>query len=468
MTENESNRPEGEPTPPDAVPVTSSSPSAETLPLAQPTAGLPPVVLPPPAPVPPPTVVVPPAPPVSPSPSAASTSTHEFAVPPAGQIPGGGQPPMWTPPPTPGMAPMPGIPGAPDARPHRFGTGLAIAAAGVVLAVVSGLIGAVAATQLDEGSPTETRTFTAAPTVDRSSLADIAARLQPSVVSINTGTGEGSGVVLTADGYILTNNHVVGTARGNSVTVTFSDGKKAKATVVGTDPKTDLGVVKADGVSGLTAAKFGDSDAMRVGDTVLALGSPLGLDGSVTAGIVSAMDRTIQEGGDQSDSPFGRSSTPVTSISGLLQTDAAINPGNSGGALANLNGEVVGINTAIATSGSSNGNIGVGFAIPGNRAKQVADQLIKGQKVSHPVLGVAVTTADGGGAVIGNVTQNGPAAAAGLQQGDVITKAGDKAINDSDDLVSAVQSHKAGDRLDITYTRDGSTRTTTVTLGEAS
>src|SRR5262249_5094525 len=158
---------------------------------------------------------------------------------------------------------------------------------------------------------------------------------------------------------------------------------KAQATIVGTDPASDLAVIKAQGVSGRTPAKFGDSNNIQQGDTVLALGSPLGLDGSVTAGIVSALDRTISGAGGQSQPRHGR----PTSISHAIQTDAAINPGNSGGALVNLAGEVIGINTAIATSGQGEGNIGVGFAIPSNRAKQVADQLLKGQKVSHPFLG---------------------------------------------------------------------------------
>jgi len=357
----------------------------------------------------------------------------------------------------------------PQPRTSRVGKVVAITAAAVALSLASGGIGAAAVLGLNQtGVVRVTETREAAPVVDRASLATIAANVQPSVVSVKTGSGEGSGVVLTDDGYILTNNHVVASARSGSLSVTFSNGKTARATVVGTDAKTDLAVVKASGVSGLTPAKFGDSSAMRVGDTVLALGSPLGLEGSVTAGIISAVDRTIQAGGDENGSPFERSSSSVTSISGVLQTDAAINPGNSGGALVNLNGEVIGINTAIATSGNGNGNIGVGFAIPGNRAKQVADQLRAGQKVSHAFLGVQVTPAENGGAMVASVSAGSPAASADLQQGDVITKVGGSAINDSDDLVSAVQSRKPGDRLEITYTRDGAEKTTTVTLGEAS
>jgi len=387
-----------------------------------------------------------------------------YGVPPQQPVPVEGEPPVWAVPPA---AAAPG-----HAAPSRAVRTLVAGAAALVLALGSGVAGAWVALQLDDrGSTTTTTTSNnqpaaAAPVIDRSSLASIAAAVLPSVVDIDTGSGEGSGVVLTADGYVLTNNHVVATARNNAMTVTFSDGKTAQATVVGTDAKTDLAVIKATGVSGLTPAKFGDSGSLHVGDTVLALGSPLGLEGSVTAGIVSALDRTIQTGGGQR-SPLEQPSA-VSSISGAIQTDAAINPGNSGGALVNMNGEVVGINTAIATSGGSDGNIGVGFAIPSNRAVQVKDQLVKGEKVSHPQLGVNVSTADGGGAIVGAVATGSPAAQAGLQQGDVITKVGDRTINDSDDLVSAVQSAKVGDRIDITYKRGDAVRTTTATLAEAS
>jgi putative serine protease PepD len=235
--------------------------------------------------------------------------------------------------------------------------------------------GALALALADNSGPT--RTYSAAPVIDSADLPKIAAAVQPSVVSIQAGSGEGSGVILTADGYVLTNNHVVASAGGDTVRVVFADGKNADAEIVGTDPKTDLAVVKATGVSGLTPAKLGDSDAMQVGDQVLALGSPLGLQGSVTAGILSARDRTIQAGSQQ------QPGAGASSISGLLQTDAPINPGNSGGALVNTRGEVIGINTAIATSGQSTGNIGVGFAIPSNKAKVVAEALQRGEKVSH-------------------------------------------------------------------------------------
>jgi putative serine protease PepD len=347
-------------------------------------------------------------------------------------------------------------------------------AAAVLIALGAGSVGAVTALALDNNDGTTTvNTGNSSVTrvVDRSSLAQIAAAVQDSVVSITTDSGEGSGVILSADGYVLTNNHVVSTAQGNTVQVIFANGKKATANIVGTDPRTDLAVVKASGVSGLKPATFGDSSQMQVGDTVLALGSPLGLEGSVTAGIISAKDRTIQSGSDQTpQNPFGgqqQQQQQSTTMSGLLQTDAPINPGNSGGALVNTNGQVIGINSAIATQGQNSGNIGLGFAIPSNKAKVVANDLIAGKKVSHPALGVSVTEAEGGGALVSNVTANSAAAKAGLLQGDVITSVNGKTINDSDDLVGIIQSANVGDKVTIVFTRDGAQKTATATLAEA-
>ncbi|OLB64992.1 MAG: hypothetical protein AUI10_08765 [Actinobacteria bacterium 13_2_20CM_2_72_6] len=367
-------------------------------------------------------------------------------------------------------APYGAPPQQPPARPLRGGRIVATGLLALLLAGGGGLVGGLVVHSVDAHGGTATATSSSTPTsvkvMDRSSLADIAAAVKPSVVAIRTATGEGSGVVYDKDGYIVTNNHVVADARGNTVQVNFSDGKTATAQIVGTDPKTDLAVVKVSNVSGLTPAKFGDSSALRVGDTVLAIGSPLGLEGSVTSGIVSALDRTIQEGGNQ-QAPQSQQQT--TDIAGAIQTDAAINPGNSGGALVDLNGAVVGINTAIATSGQSEGNIGVGFAIPGNLVNNVAKTLISGKKVSHPYLGVKVTTGDANaGATVSSVAGGSPAEKAGLQAGDVITKAGSKAIHTSEDLVNAVQSSRSGDKLDITFTRGGTSKTVTVTIGDAS
>ncbi|MEV4347649.1 trypsin-like peptidase domain-containing protein [Actinoplanes sp. NPDC049596] len=351
-------------------------------------------------------------------------------------------------------------------------------AAAVLIALGAGGVGAATALAFDDdnSSPSvQTANSSVTRVVDRSSLASIASAVQDSVVSITTGTGEGSGVVLNKDGYIVTNNHVVATAQGDTVTVIFRDGNKASASIVGTDERTDLAVIKVSGVSDLKPATFGSSAKMQVGDTVLAIGSPLGLEGSVTAGIISAKDRTIQsssEDDQQQQSPFGsnpqqQQSGSSTTMSGLLQTDAPINPGNSGGALVNTNGEIIGINSAIATQGSSSGNIGLGFAIPSDKANQVAQDLMAGKKVSHPALGVSVADAENGGALVNQVTADSAAAKAGLQQGDVITSADGKNIGDSDDLVAAVQGGAVGQQMTIEYTRDGAKKTVTVTLTES-
>jgi putative serine protease PepD len=279
-----------------------------------------------------------------------------------------GPPPHWTPPPNRTPSPVP---------PRRWRARAAAGLAAVVVALSAGATGGYLAHRVD-GSPATRAGSGASATatvVGRDDLAAVAARVEPSVVSINTGSAEGSGVVLSADGYVLTNNHVVATARAGTVRLTFSDGKTATATVIGTDPAADIAVVKAAGVSGLTAATFGDSGQVQVGDAVLAIGSPLGLDGTVTAGIISALHRDLgsAQGG-------GARSAQSSTITDAIQTDAAINPGNSGGALVDTAGRVIGINTAIATDGQSDSNLGVGFAIPGNAAKKVADRLISAQR----------------------------------------------------------------------------------------
>jgi putative serine protease PepD len=342
-------------------------------------------------------------------------------------------------------------------------------AAGLVIALAAGGVGGFVGYALHgDNSPLQTVSDSgnrvAAPVVDRSSLAQIAASVQPSVVVIDTGSGEGSGVIISADGYVVTNNHVVSGARGSTVQVTFNSGKRVQASIVGTDPRTDLAVVKASGAVGLKFATWGDSDAVQVGDTVLAIGSPLGLQGSVTAGIVSALHRTITVG-DNQQSPFDTGSARTT-IGDAIQTDAPINPGNSGGALVNTEGKVIGINSAIATSGST-GNIGVGFAISANKAKSVADQLIKGGKVSHPFLGVSVGNADNGGAQVQQVQAGGPADKAGLKVGDVIVKVNDRTVASREDLVGAIQGGTVGATVKLTIVRGATQQVVTATLGEA-
>ncbi|MDA0632571.1 trypsin-like peptidase domain-containing protein [Nonomuraea sp. MCN248] len=347
--------------------------------------------------------------------------------------------------------------------------GLALAA----MAVGGGVVGATVATAFQD--PVVTTVSAPNPTFSQTStaltVAQVAEKVQPSVVMIQGATGEGSGVVLTEDGLILTNNHVaVGAGQGGRMSVKFSDGKTATASVVGTDPATDLAVIRAEGVSGLTPATLGDSDQLKVGDSVLALGSPLGLDGSVTLGIVSALDRTLNVGGEQQQTPPGwpqRGGGDVTTIGGAIQTDAAINPGNSGGALVNAAGQVVGINTAIATAGS-NGSIGLGFAIPINTAKHVSEQLISTGKVTHAFLGVSVTDATGDvpGALVRQITAGSPAEKAGLRPADLITKIDGKILDSGDDVVGQIRGFKPGQQVQITYMRDGKENTVTATLAE--
>ena len=311
-----------------------------------------------------------------------------------------------------------------------------------------------------------------------------AATISPSVVTIAvTGTetvtggfgqsgtqsvsGTGSGIVLRADGYIVTNNHVVSAAAdGGSVSVTFSDGTTEAAEIVGTDPTSDLAVVKVDSTD-LTAAVFADSDELSVGQAVLAVGAPLGLSNTVTEGIVSTLHRPVRT---------GESGASAQSVIDAVQTDAAINPGNSGGALVDLAGQVVGVNSAIATTGDSStgtqsGNIGVGFAIPSNDVVEVADELIADGTASHAQIGISVGDAasandgtPGLGASVQQVTAGSPAADAGLRTGDVVTKVDDRAVTDSDSLIVAIRAHQPGDTVTITYTRNGSTATTKATL----
>ncbi|MGW0802379.1 S1C family serine protease [Nonomuraea sp. NPDC002799] len=353
--------------------------------------------------------------------------------------------------------------------------GLALGAvAALSVAAVGG--GAMGASLAGSAQPAPVTTVTAAgpspvfrTAADQLTISQVAEKVQPSVVMIQGQTAEGSGVVLSEDGLVLTNNHVVDGQNG-ALTVKFNDGKTAKATVVGTDPATDLAVIRAESASGLAKVALGDSDQLKVGDDVLAIGSPLGLDGTVTSGIISALDRTVTSGngGDQQQLPPGwnrqsQQEEQTTTLGGMIQTDAAINPGNSGGALVNAAGELVGINSAIAADG-----VNLGFAIPVNTAKQVSEQLISNGQVSHAFLGVSVTDATGTvpGALIRQVTAGSPAAKAGLKQGDLITKIGDTAVQGGDTVVGQVRGYKVGQRVEVAYQRDGKASTVTVTMEE--
>jgi putative serine protease PepD len=302
----------------------------------------------------------------------------------------------------------------------------------------------------------------------------------PSVVSINVaGSGQqdtGSGVIVRSDGYILTNNHVVAAAVGGGhVAVVFNDGSTAAARIVGTDQEDDLAVIKVS-KTGLPAATLGSSSAVRVGDPVLAVGSPLGLSGTVTSGIVSALNRPVDTTQDQQQNPFGApQQRATTTVISAIQTDAAINPGNSGGPLVDGNGAVIGINSAIASTGGGfggqPGNIGVGFAIPIDQAKVVADELITNGKATHPLMGVSLADAtDSSGnqlARVQAVLSGGPADHAGIQVGDVIVAVGDQRTAGADAVIAAVRTHQPGDRVPVTVLRNGSRKTVTVTLIDA-
>ncbi|MBC7640680.1 MAG: trypsin-like peptidase domain-containing protein [Rhodoferax sp.] len=307
----------------------------------------------------------------------------------------------------------------------------------------------------------------------------VAAAVEPSVVAISVssqaGEAQGSGVVLDDTGRVLTNNHVVsGVGSNGQLTVTLSDGRAYSATVVGTDPSTDLAVIVMKGADKLTPATLGDSDAVKVGSPVMAVGNPLGLAGTVTTGIVSALDRPVTTTNESAQTPAaGDSGTVVTNA---IQTDAAVNPGNSGGALVDDTGRVIGIPSSIASlgstgGGSQSGSIGLGFSIPINEAKSIADQLIAGGTAEHPYLGVGLKdgsvkdgTASRTAAVVATVSAGTPAAAAGLEVGDAVTGVDGEAVNGSESLVAQIRERSVGAKVDLTVVRSGSSQQISVTL----
>jgi putative serine protease PepD len=344
-------------------------------------------------------------------------------------------------------------------RPPRPQWGRRVAAGGVLVAVAvgSGITGAVVA-----GSGGKTVVSSAAQvnvdgvTPPTEPLAKVAAAVAPSVVSIavsapdsgGSGTG-GSGLILRSDGTIVTNNHVVAAAANGArrISVRFFDGSTAAAKIVGRDPATDLAVIKATNVTGKAPATLGSMSTVHVGDTVLAIGSPLGLDGSVSSGIVSALHRLVALGAGGA------------LVGDTIQTDAAINPGNSGGPLVDDRGRVIGINSAIASQGS-----GVGFAIPVDEVSSVAHQLIEGQTPKHALLGVGISDDPDGGAVINELTAGASAARAGLKVGDIITGVDKSAVPDGSTLSSLIRSHRPGDKVTVRYLRGTGAHTTVVTL----
>ncbi|MFF2277409.1 S1C family serine protease [Agromyces sp. NPDC058126] len=463
----------------------------------------------------------------APAPAAPATAP---TVPVPGQVPpafGGPQPGATQP-----TTPLAGVPpygtgpeasAAPAQKPRRVGLG--VAAAIVAAALIGGASGAgITALVSNNQNATSTSSSGTAQNIvvndtdQVTAVTAVAAKASPSVVTIsvagNEGAGTGSGIILSEDGYVLTNTHVVtldGATGDPTIQVKTNDGHLYEAELVGTDPLSDLAVIKLVDASGLTPLEFADSDELNVGDTAIAIGAPLGLSGTVTNGIVSALNRSIdvassaapatpddaqgdegsgegdsgqqgegdspfdfffdipEEGGGQTQQPSanaGRVSLPV------IQTDAAINPGNSGGALLDAQGKLIGVNVAILSAGESAeaGNIGVGFAVPSNLAERIANEIIEDGSASHGLLGATVTSAESDeksttvGALITDVTPGGAAEKAGLEVGDVVTEFNGTPITDQTDLTAQVRALAGGSKAELTVIRDGETQTVEVTL----
>ncbi|MFE6967511.1 S1C family serine protease [Agromyces sp. NPDC057679] len=460
----------------------------------------------------------------APAPATAPTVPVPGQVPPAfgGPQPGATQP----------TTPLAGVPpygtgpeasAAPAQKPRRVGLG--VAAAIVAAALIGGASGAgITALVSNNQNATSTSSSGTAQNIvvndtdQVTAVTAVAAKASPSVVTIsvagNEGAGTGSGIILSEDGYVLTNTHVVtldGATGDPTIQVKTNDGHLYEAELVGTDPLSDLAVIKLVDASGLTPLEFADSDELNVGDTAIAIGAPLGLSGTVTNGIVSALNRSIdvassaapatpddaegdegsgegdsgqqgegdspfdfffdipEEGGGQAQQPSanaGRVSLPV------IQTDAAINPGNSGGALLDAQGKLIGVNVAILSAGESAeaGNIGVGFAVPSNLAERIAKEIIEDGSASHGLLGATVTSAEADeksttvGALITEVTPGGAAEKAGLEAGDVVTEFNGLPITDQTDLTAQVRALAGGEKAELTVIRDGETQTVEVTL----
>ncbi|MGQ0623404.1 MAG: S1C family serine protease [Sporichthyaceae bacterium] len=391
--------------------------------------------------------------------------------------PGSDPAPTYAYPPHTNTAQLPGgwgsLPPPPPAPPRRNLTAVGVVAvlAALIGGAVGGTLGYNAAedttnvSSIGEPLPSDVRPASNAPA---GSVERVASKVLPSVVSIDIrgagggfggASGSGSGVVISSDGLILTNNHVAGEGQ---LAVTFSDGQTVRAELIKADPVTDLAVIKATGVTNATPIGFGSSEDLRVGQEVVAIGAPLGLAGTVTRGIVSAKNRpVIPQAGDGQDSV----------INGI-QTDAPINPGNSGGALVDLNGNLVGITSAIASLGSGmggqSGSIGLGFAIPVDQARVIAEQLAKGQTVEHGKLGVQVVDAAEAtvrGALLREITPGDAADKAGLRDGDIVVRLDGRTIDTADALVAGVRSLPPGQKITLTYLRGNDTRTVDVILG---
>ncbi|MBN9141483.1 MAG: trypsin-like peptidase domain-containing protein [Micrococcales bacterium] len=464
------------------------------------------------APAPVPAPVDPVAAPHVAAPAAPAAPAQPFVpVPPAGGASGGEVPPS-----------LGGTQAGEASAPRQRSVAVPIIAAAVVAALLGGGAGAgVAAWAITSQQSEQTQGQSSGPqtiNVNNPASVDVvtavAAKAANSVVTINVSAGNsggtGSGVILSSDGYVLTNTHVVtldGESAHGTIEVTTADGHIYAAKLVGMDPIVDLAVIKLEGASGLTPIEWGDSTKLDVGDQVIAIGAPLGLSNTVTDGIVSALSRSIQiqssavpDSGDTDQTPDqqqnggqgpfdfwnfdqngGGTSQQQSSASStislpVIQTDAAINPGNSGGALLDDQGRLVGINVAIASTGSTSGgsqsgSIGVGFAIPASLAQRVAEEIIQNGAATHGLLGASVSTAtssdsDVVGAVIQEITSGGGADKAGLKKGDVVTGFNGLAITSSTDLTAQVRALAAGSTAKLTYQRGGKESTVEVTLGE--
>jgi putative serine protease PepD len=354
----------------------------------------------------------------------------------------------------------------------------------LVLGGGAGLAGAAAWDALSADEPASTGSTTSSGSIPvtnaqdnpapEGSVEQVAGQVLPSVVKIDVAgsvdgrpaSGSGSGVILTETGDTLTNHHVVELAGdGGRISVSFEDGTEAPAEVVGTDPLTDTAVIRAEGVDGLTPATIGQSGNLDIGQDVVAIGSPFGLDSTVTSGIVSALDRPVNVGTDAN----GESTTYPA-----IQTDAAINPGNSGGPLVDRNGAVVGVNASIRTAGQSTGqggSIGLGFAIPIDEVMPIVNQILDGDTPTHARLGISVSDVaqqagelPAEGAQVQEVTDGSTADEAGLASGDVITQLDDTAITSADSLVATIRSYRPGDKVTITYRSDGEEQHATLVL----
>ncbi|MFM9446252.1 trypsin-like peptidase domain-containing protein [Streptomyces acidiscabies] len=484
-------------------PASEAAPGASVAPVPEPSLGAAPGV--PVTPVPQPSLDAAPSVPVPPVPEpfldtapSPHETPHPLHAPDAYSTPPYGQPGPWAPAPPvqhPGVAqgdpwarydPWAASPlqqtgeSVPSERQRKREWRKGIVVGALLLALVSGGVGGVVGVRLERhgiGGIELPQAPPEPPGRDADSVAGIAARALPSVVTLHvkggSESGTGTGFVLDDLGHILTNNHVVQPAgSGGDITVVFNGGQAVKGEIVGRDAGYDLAVVRVKGVRNLTPLPLGNSDGVQVGDPVVAIGAPFDLSGTVTSGIISATERPITAGEDGSD----------VSYVDALQTDAPINPGNSGGPLLDARGRVIGINSAIRSASGADtgtgqsGSVGLGFAIPVNQGKRIAEELIRNGRATHPIIGITLDLAyTGDGARVRTdsgeagppVTVGGPGDLAGIEPGDVITEVDGKPVNSSDELIVKVRAHRPGDELRLTVVRGGKTMSLSLVLGSA-